>query len=181
MICCTRRVSRSLSVCIRAAKRSHGLGVVGRLADRLGQQVERADRRLELVADVGDEVAADGVDPALAGAVLDQDEHQPAAQRRDPGRDVPEPGPRSAAGRARSSRIWPSRRTWRTSSSSSRTSTRDPLHQAHHVRGRAGLEHLVVGADDQRGRAQHRQHGGDAGRDQRLGQPARACAAGRVR
>ena len=88
MICWTSRVSRSLSVCIRPANRGHRLGVVGGLLHRLGEQVERADRGLQLVADVGDEVAADRLDPALAGAVLDQRQHQPAAQRRHPGGDV---------------------------------------------------------------------------------------------
>ena len=38
---------------------------------RLGQQAQRADRRLELVADVGDEVATNGLEPASFGDVLD--------------------------------------------------------------------------------------------------------------
>ena len=65
------------------------LRVVGGLAHRLGEQGQRTDRSLELVADVGDEVAADGVGLALAGAVLDQDEDEPASQWGDPGGDVP--------------------------------------------------------------------------------------------
>ena len=79
MICCTSRASRSLSVCIRAANRCDGLGVVGGVDDRLGEQLDRADRGLQLVADVGDEVAADRLDAALAGAVLDQRQHEPAS------------------------------------------------------------------------------------------------------
>ena len=64
------------------------LGVVGGVLDGLGQQVERADRGLELVADVGDEVAADRLDATLAGAVLDEGQHEPAAQRRHAGGHV---------------------------------------------------------------------------------------------
>ena len=64
------------------------LGVVRGVGHGLGQQPDGADRRLELVAHVGDEVAADLLDPALPGAVLDQGQHQPGAERRDPGGDV---------------------------------------------------------------------------------------------
>ena len=49
-----------------AGEALHGLRVVGRVGDRLGEQRERADRGLELVADVGDEVAADRLDPTRA-------------------------------------------------------------------------------------------------------------------
>ena len=64
----------------------HRLGVVGRVVHGLGEQPDRADRRLQLVADVGDEVAADRLDLPLAGAVLDQREHQPASSAARPGR-----------------------------------------------------------------------------------------------
>ena len=84
MTCWTRWVSRSLSVTIRSANRCTASGSSAASLHRLGQQPDRADRRLELVADVGDEVAAYGLDPALAGAVLDQGEHQAGAERRDP-------------------------------------------------------------------------------------------------
>ena len=66
----------------------HGLGVVGGVDDGVGEQLDRADRGLELVADVGHEVATDRLHPAFAGAVLDQGEDELAAQRRDPGGDV---------------------------------------------------------------------------------------------
>ena len=46
---------------------------------RLGQQAEGPDRGLELVADVGDEVAAHGLEPAALGDVVDHDEHARAA------------------------------------------------------------------------------------------------------
>ena len=54
---------------------------VGLGHERLGQQAERAHRRLQLVADVGDEVAADLLEPAALRDVLDQrdDAERPAA------------------------------------------------------------------------------------------------------
>ncbi len=75
-----------------------GVRVVGRVVHGLGEQVERADRRLQLVAHVGDEVAADLLDPAGLGAVVDEDEHVLGAERRDPGVDD-EPGPAERAAR----------------------------------------------------------------------------------
>ena len=47
------------------------LWVVGGVLHRLGQQGQRADRGLQLVRDVGDEVAADRLQPAGLGHVVD--------------------------------------------------------------------------------------------------------------
>ncbi len=64
------------------------LRVVGRVLHRLGQQGQRADRRLELVRDVGDEVPADRLQPAVLGEVVEQQRHVAALhQRGDPGAD----------------------------------------------------------------------------------------------
>ena len=41
---------------------------------RFGEQAERADGRLQLVADVGDEVAAHGLEPPALGHVVDDAE-----------------------------------------------------------------------------------------------------------
>ena len=41
------------------------------IGERLGEHGERADGCLQLVADVGDEVGADGVDPPALADVLD--------------------------------------------------------------------------------------------------------------
>ena len=49
-----------------------GLRVVGGVLHRLGQQHERADRGLELVRDVGDEVAAHRLEAALVAHVGEQ-------------------------------------------------------------------------------------------------------------
>ena len=54
----------------------HRLRVAGRVVHGLGEQPDRTDRGLELVAHVGDEVAPDRLDLTLAGAVLDQRQHQ---------------------------------------------------------------------------------------------------------
>ena len=55
--------------------------VLGAVGERLGEHGERADRRLQLVADVGDEVGAHGVDAPPFADVLDRD-HRPAARQR---------------------------------------------------------------------------------------------------
>ena len=55
----------------------HRLGVVGRLLDRLGEQRQGADRRLELVPDVGHEVPAHGLGPPGLGDVLQDERDRP--------------------------------------------------------------------------------------------------------
>ena len=142
----------------------HGLRVVGGLGDRVGEQDQRADRGLQLVADVDGEVAADGVQPAFPGPVLHQHEHQLAAQRRHPGThvlrgaepaaddlqvllaDLPVPADRADHGQ--------------------QVVDHQPLtpDDAEHVGRGAGLEHLVLRAHHDRRRAQYGQHGGDTGR-----------------
>ena len=87
MISLTSWVSRAASPCIRVGEPADRLGVVAGVQHGLGEQRQRADRGLELVADVGDEVAAYVVDAAGLGAVLDQQQDVRAAQRRDPGAD----------------------------------------------------------------------------------------------
>ena len=53
-----------------AGEALHGLRVVGGVLDRLGEEGQRADRGLQLVPDVGHEVAADRLDAAGLGHVL---------------------------------------------------------------------------------------------------------------
>jgi hypothetical protein len=55
--------------------------LVGGVGKRLGEHGEGAHRRLQLVADVGDEVGPHGVDPAPLADILDRD-HRPAAGQR---------------------------------------------------------------------------------------------------
>ena len=51
--------------------------LVRRCLERLGEQADRADRGLQLVADVGDEVAAHVVEPVRLGAVVGEQQHEP--------------------------------------------------------------------------------------------------------
>ena len=67
------RPTRCASCSIRSARRRATAGSCSS-SDGLGQQTERADRRLQLVADVGDEVAAHGLEPAALGDVVDDDD-----------------------------------------------------------------------------------------------------------
>ncbi len=60
-----------------------GDGVLLRVEDGLGEQRDAADRGLQLMADVGDEVAADLLDAPRLGVVLGEDEHVRDGQRRD--------------------------------------------------------------------------------------------------
>ncbi len=60
------------------------LGVVLGAEHGLGEQRDAADRGLQLVADVGDEVAADLLDPPGVGVVLGEDQHVRDRDRRDP-------------------------------------------------------------------------------------------------
>ena len=99
---------RRLSPCMRSANRRDRLGVVAGVLIASASRAMRADGRLELVADVGHEVAADLLDPAGLGAVLDQQQARGArAQRRRPGRRRPAgPGPAGRGpARARVSRM----------------------------------------------------------------------------
>ena len=121
-----------------------GLRVVGGVGDRLGEQPDRADGGLQLVGDVGDEVAAYRLDPALAGAVLDQGQHQPGARAARRGRSPCRAGRRAAASTSSASRIWPSRRTCRTSSASSARQQSLAADQPEREGRRGGLDHLVA-------------------------------------
>ena len=86
MICWTSRVSRALSVCIRPANRCTASGSSAASCTASASRLSAPTGVFSSWLHVGDEVAADRLDPALAGAVLDQRQHQPAAQRRAPGR-----------------------------------------------------------------------------------------------
>ena len=56
----------------------HGVGVVGRSQQRLGQHAHRTDRGLELMADVCHEVAARRFHPRVLGLVVDVDDSEAA-------------------------------------------------------------------------------------------------------
>ena len=148
----------------------HRLGIVGGVLDGLGQQLDRADGGLQLVADVGDEVASYGFDPALPGAVLDQSEDQAGTQRRHPGADVPR-GPRltvddelGLADLAVAAYLLDQRAELLGDQAGA-------ADEAHRERRRGRLDHDLVVVDDHRAAPQHREHGRDARRHQRLLHP----------
>ena len=57
------------------------LRIVGGVLHRFGQQGQRADRRLQLVRDVGDEVAAHGLEPVRSVTSSQQQSHRLDARR----------------------------------------------------------------------------------------------------
>ena len=65
------RLTRKASLWMRPARRC-ATSASGSAIERLGQEAERADGRLELVAHVGHEVAADLLEPASLGDVLNE-------------------------------------------------------------------------------------------------------------
>ena len=79
------------------SKAGHRLGIVLGLEDGLGQQRQPADRCLELVADVDDEVATGLLDPSSLGAVVHEQQHVLAAQRGHPSADRDPATPQGAA------------------------------------------------------------------------------------
>ncbi len=163
---------------------AHLVGVVGGGLDGLGEQADGADRGLQLVTRVGDEVAAHLLDALALGDVAQHEERQ---ARRDAGRahrDEARLGGRSAAAQAQRRRTAadrsraPGARAPRSSSEGSTT----PLAEAERTRGRRGGEDGGGGVDDD-GRVVHPvQHFAHAlgDRDRRLGaQRDRAPAARR--
>ena len=83
----------------------HLVRVVGGVVERLGEQADRADRRLQLVADVGDEVAAHRVEPERLGAVLGEQQDVARAEPRDPHAQVDARVAERPARRARDSSV----------------------------------------------------------------------------
>ena len=75
---------------------AHLIGVVGGGFDRLGEQADRADRRLQLVTRVGHEVAAHLLDPLALGDVAQHEQREP---RRDARSRARRPGAARRAGR----------------------------------------------------------------------------------
>ena len=90
--------ARWASSTILSARRRIDLGVV-LVDERLGEHGQRTDRRLQLVADVGDEVGAHGVE---AGALADVVDDRPARRRRARGMASHRKHPRRRTEQARS-------------------------------------------------------------------------------
>lgn len=162
-----------------AREARHRLGVVMGVHDGLGEEGQRADRRLELMADVRDEVAPYRLDAAGLGEVLHQEEDQPGAERRDTGGDregLPAPG--AAPGEVQFDLSYlpvpsgvPGHQEHRLHGQLSAPD------QAERVRGRAGLDDGVGLVEDDRGGAQDGQDGVHARRKHRVGVQGGTCGA----
>ncbi len=144
----------------------HRLRVVGRVLHRLGEQVDRSDRGLQLVRHVGHEVTTYRLDLALLGAVLDQGQHQARTERRHPRGQGP-----LRAHRRGHLQLGLADLTVAPHLAHQLAELRGGQHAAahhpHRVRRRGGLDHRVGLVHDDRAAAQHREHVGHAGGQQR--------------
>ncbi len=176
----TRLVSRVASFCIRPAKALHRLRVVGGVQHRLREQRERADRGLEFVADVGDEVAPHRLDPAGLRQVLHQQEDQPGAEWGDPRGDREGITPsRAAPGQVQLHLPYlavPSGVPGHLEHGLHGELA--AAHQAQRVGGGAGLDDGVALVQHHGRGAQHRQYGVDTRGQPRLGVQGGAGGAG---
>jgi hypothetical protein len=155
-----------------AGEAADRLGVVAGVLDGLGEQGQGAHRGLQLVRHIGDEVAADRLDPAGLGQVLDQHQDQPGAERGDPDRD----GESVAALLAATPGDVQVRLPYLAVAAGQPGHDQHLVHrdraapdQPQGIRGRAGLDHLVAVVQHHGAGAQHREHGVDTGRQLGLG------------
>ena len=167
MIWATRSVSRADSTPIRLANFRHRLRVVGCVLDGLGEQRDRPDRCLQLMADVGHEVPTDLFGPPGGGLVVGQDQDQTLVQRRHlhdevRGRYAGPAGQPELSGDPRLV-------TADEPNVLQQLGRRDPAaaDQAEGPSGARGLQDLVVRADHNSGGTEHRQHLGDPARHPR--------------
>lgn len=160
-----------------AGEALHGLRVVRGPHDRLGQQGQRTDGRLQLVAHIGDEVPPDGLDPPGLGEVLHQQQHQPRSQRRHPGGDgqgLAPPGapPGQVQLHLPYLPVPPGLPGHLQHGLDGEPSAAD---QSEGVGGGAGLDDGVGLVEDDRRGTQHRQDGVDPGREHGLGVRGGPC------
>ena len=178
MTCWTSRESRSLSISIRSEKRLTASGSSAASCTASASSRIAPTGVFSSWLTLADEVAAYGLDPALAGAVLDQRQHQPGAERRDPGGHVP----RRHAGAGHHQLGLADLPVAAYLLDQRRPARRRPApaaDQPHRVRRRGRLEHDVAVVDDDRAAAQDGEDGRDAGGyDGLLGRDRGADAAG---
>ena len=143
---------------------AHDIGVVDGALDGLGQQGDSADWGLELVGDIGHEVAAHVLQPLGGGAVLDEDEDAAAPNSGHAHVQVELAGPGDASagdgqlgllGRPPGSH--PGDHLGHL-----RLADLVVAHDVVGVGGGGGAQHLVVVVEHDDGRAQRRQDGHDA-------------------
>ncbi|MNW53347.1 hypothetical protein D3C74_309050 [compost metagenome] len=133
--------------------------VVRRVLDGLGEQRERPHRRLELVRDVDDEVAADRVDAPCLGPVLREHEDVVRSDLRDP--DL-EHDHAATDGAARELELLVADHAVALDLGDHvedrGVHDRVAPHHAQGVGGRARPHDLALAVEDHGGRAQHREH-----------------------
>ena len=177
MICWTIRESRSLSVSIRRAKRSTASG---------SSEASATASARSLIAPTGVFSSWDTLATKSRRTASTRRSRVRSSTRASTSRELSgatravtvRGGPLGRGSTRSASRIWPSRRTCRTSSASSEEARRWLAHQPEREGRRRGLDHLVVVVDHDRAAAQHREHGGDAGGERRAprpGWPAACC------
>jgi hypothetical protein len=141
------------------------LRVVRGVLHRLGQQGQCADRGLQLMADVGDEVPADLVHPAALGLVLGKQEHEPVlgrgrAEQPDPDREAGGPPVEPAGGQVNLALadlpVAPDLAGQGDQLADHEAVT---VHQPERAGGGAGPQHPVVTVQDDGRRGEHREHG----------------------
>ena len=154
MISCTMRASRSDSLASRFANRLTWSGSLDALTSASASSADGPDRRLQLMGDVGDEVAAHLLEPVGLGAVLREQQH---VARSRGGRHAPRGGcsrRRTGPRLSVSSCVIGSslRRTRSTSADELGMHERAVPHEAEAHRARRGLDDGVRGVEhDPRG------------------------------
>lgn len=149
----------------------HGLRVVGGVHDRLGQQGESADRCLQLMAHVRDEVAPYRLYAPGLGEVLDEEQYEPGAEGGHPGGD----GEGLAAAGAAPGQVQLDLPYLAVAPGvpghleHGFDGELAAAHQTEGVRRRAGLDDGVPFVEDHRRGAQHRQDRVHAGWQDRVG------------
>ena len=134
------------------------VGILGGVLYGLGQQRDGADRGLQLVADIGHEVAAGLFDPPGSGLVVGQHDDQIFVQRSNPDGEVG----RGRLGSARELQLDGAQGVVAAYGADQleQFGNGDPgaADQSKGSRTRRGVEDLVMGADDDRRRAEDGQH-----------------------
>ena len=150
-----------------AGELPNGLWVISTFLHRLGEQGDSADRGLELVADIGHEVAADLLDLTRAGLVVRQHQNQVLPEWGDLHGEVADgsaiaPGQLEIGGGETPLPAYGPDQL-------QQPGRHDPAaaYQACAPRGAGGLEHLVMSPDHHAGGVEHGQHLSHAGRNDR--------------
>jgi hypothetical protein len=148
---------------------AHLLRVVRCAVKRLGEHGDRADRRLQLVADVGDEVAAHLLEPHGFGAIVCQQQDVAGAEAGDAHAQLHRGIPQRAAGEfevfgdrvaALTYLVDQLHEPWLTE--------RRVPHQPERVRTGRGSHHVVAGVHHDAGRGERFEHLVDAVRHRRV-------------